>query len=186
MHDRVTGTALRATLAVVMVAAFSVDASAQPAPATEPPDRFYVAAGAILGVSAHYFHAAFAIDGGVRLGCLPFWAHGELALGSGAAEETGGGAFRHAVGGVDARTSFRYANMFAGIAAGYTWQRFDSFAKDENFGMIGGRVGFDVGSRDVTLRATAALYAQTRHENGCEACGTPMSLDLVLQLVVHF
>ncbi len=162
-------------LACITVLLSASSALAQPADADEPPpppsppstmpakDHGYLGGGALLGFGGgELFQQAFVLEGGLRLGTLPVYAHASGASGGGGDFENTGDFFR-ALAGLELRqcSGGDGACLVLAMDVGFQTQVYpgDPGEMDEHHhGFVGvSRIGVDTGGEHVRFRATVEL-----------------------------
>jgi hypothetical protein len=162
-------------VSVILLAASTV--AAQPHDSDEPPrppappvpapriDRAFLGTGLMLGLD-HFIDGAMLLEGGVRLGTWPVWAHAIGAAG-GAMDFEGTGEFRRAVAGIEVRPGAGAG--FIDLDAGYqsqTWSDGDVMDDEHHHGpLLQARFGVDVGGENLRVRAALELGEYHRHSD---------------------
>ena len=165
-------------LAAVLPLVTAALAHAQPGLEDPPPpplppvppefaERVFLHGGVLLTVD-HFLNAALLVDGGIRLGPLPFAFHASYASGGSLDADNGGDMWR-VTAGFEARSkTMGFGYTFLDLDLGYqhqTWGDPDPEAYEYEVhrgGMAIARVGYDGGSDHWRVRATFELYRYHR------------------------
>ncbi len=128
-------------------------------------DHAFVGGGSVLGHD-EFFNAAFAIEGGIKLGAAPLWVRGLFAAGS-SFDFAGGGSLVRGMIGLELRHC-RFAAFcgFVGVDAGYqqqTWSDGDEMTEHHDGLLVGPRVGIDGGGARVRFRLAAEVVRYDHH-----------------------